>query len=433
MKDSLPHKDQLLNLNPFMDNNNTMRVGGRLTNSNYAYDTKHPILLHASHHITNLIVKYYHKLLMHAGPQLMLATLRHKYWIINGRNLVRKITRNCIICCRFNNKGIQPIMGNLPKERLHADFPFQNTAVDYAGPIMVADRKGRGCRLLKAYICVFVCLAVRAVHIELVTELSTNGFIACLNRFIARRGRPSKIFSDNGKNFVGACNELSRLLDSNSIISLYAAEHHIEFKFSPVYSPHFNGLVEGCVKSIKFHLKRIIGLANLTYEELTTLLVQVEAILNSRPLTPLSSDPSDLVALTPCHFLMGRNIVLTPQVHADDETRNVNTLTRYKRVECLKQHFWTRFYNEYISELQKRHKWQKQHGELHLHQMVLIKDDRLPPNRWLLGRVLHLYPGTDGVSRVVDVHTTSGTLRRAFNRLVPLPLLEPNVPRPADC
>lgn len=433
-KNALPYKDQLLNLNPFIDKNNVMRVGGRLSNSNYSYDTKHPIILHSKHHITYLLTQHYHKMSMHAGSQLMLAMLRQRFWIIGGRNLTRKIARTCVTCCRFNSKGIQPIMGDLPNERLHADFPFQNTAVDYAGPILIADRKGRGCKLIKSYICVFVCLAVRAVHIELVTDLSTDGFLACLNRFIARRGRPAKIFSDNGKNFVGAFNDLSKFLNLKSTeISSYAAENHIEFKFSPAYSPHFNGLVEASVKSIKYHLKRVLGLANLTYEEMTTLLVQIEAILNSRPLTPISSDPSDLVALTPSHFLMGRTILLTPQVE-EKEARNINTLkSRFQRIECLKTHFWSRFQREYVSELQKRNKWRRQDGDLRLEDMVLIKDDRLPPNRWLLGRITKLYPGADGISRVADVVTTSGTLRRAYNRLVPLPLLEQDVPRPAGC
>lgn len=434
-KRELVSKDQLLNLNPFLDKKNVMRVGGRLSNANYSYDTKHPIILHSKHHITQLIVEYYHKVLMHAGPQLLLSTLRHKFWIIGGRNLARKVTHNCITCCRFSGKTVQPLMGNLPKERLHLEFPFQNTAVDYAGPTMISDRKGRGCRLIKAYICVFVCLAVRAVHIELVTELSTDAFLAALNRFISRRGRPVNLFSDNGRNFVGACNELSKFLRSKSDeISRYAAQIQINFRFSPAYSPHFNGLAEGSVKSIKYHLKRVLGLANLTYEEMTTVLVQIEAILNSRPLTPMSSEPSDLVALTPSHFLMGRTALLTPQVTDLVSKEKIPTLTRYKRMECLKLHFWNRFYKEYLSELQKRNKWRKQDGELRLNQMVLVKDDRLPPTRWLLGRITNLYPGTDGIARVADIHTTTGTLRRAFNRLIPLPLLEQeDVPRPAGC
>lgn len=161
---------------------------------------------------------------MHAGPQLLLANLRHKYWAIGGRSLARKTTHDCITCCRFSGHSPQPIMGNLPEERLHAEFVFTNTAVDYAGLVLIASKGGRGCSLLKSYICVFVCLAVRAVHIELVTNLSTQAFIAALNRFVARRGKPANIFSDNGTNFVGAYNEFSKFLKSNcNNISSYAS------------------------------------------------------------------------------------------------------------------------------------------------------------------------------------------------------------------
>ncbi|XP_045510052.1 uncharacterized protein LOC123705352 [Colias croceus] len=151
-----------------------MRVGGRLNNSFYDFDTKHPILLSSKHHLAELIFRQYHIWLMHAGPQLLLATLRHKFWVIGGRNLARKTVQRCIKCCRFSGRIIQPIMGNLPEQRLHAEFPFTNTAVDYAGPVMILNRKGRGSRTMKSYLCIFVCLAVKAVHIELVTDLSNN-------------------------------------------------------------------------------------------------------------------------------------------------------------------------------------------------------------------------------------------------------------------
>ncbi|XP_049876643.1 uncharacterized protein LOC126374189 isoform X2 [Pectinophora gossypiella] len=277
--------------------------------------------------------------------------------------------------------------------------------------------------------------SVRAVHLELVTELSTDCYLAALNRFICRRGKPVTLFSDNGRNFVGAYNELSKFLknNNNEISASVAAKHDISFRFSPAYSPHFNGLVEGSVKSIKFHLKRVLGLAHLTYEEMNTLLIQIEAILNSRPLTPLSSDPSDLVALTPAHFLIGRTLTILSSPQVVEEAR-INNLTRYTRIQCLKTHFWNRYYKEFISELQKRNKWRKQSGELQLGQLVLIKDDRLPPTRWMLGRITRLFPGTDGITRVADVYTTSGTMRRAYNRLVPVPLLEQqDVPTPAAC
>ncbi|XP_045498174.1 uncharacterized protein LOC123696164 isoform X2 [Colias croceus] len=432
---NLPIKNSLCNLNPFFNKaDELMRVGGRLNNSFYDFDTKHPILLSSKHHLAELIFRQYHIWLMHAGPQLLLATLRHKFWVIGGRNLARKTVQRCIKCCRFSGRIIQPIMGNLPEQRLHAEFPFTNTAVDYAGPVMILNRKGRGSRTMKSYLCIFVCLAVKAVHIELVTDLSSESYLAALNRFIARRGKPTNIFSDNGTNFVGACNELSKFLKQNSdTIKSQTSNMSINFRFSPAYSPHFNGLAEGSVKSFKHHLKRVVGCTNLTYEEMNTVLVQIEAILNSRPLTPISSDPSDLTALTPSHFLIGRTITFlpTPQVK---ETTAVHTLSRYMRTQQLKTHFWNRFHKEYITELQKRQKWRKDGGQLKLGEMVVVKDERLHPNQWLLGRVTRLHPGSDGVTRVADVLTSSGIQRRAFNRLCPLPIEDQNsVPGPATC
>lgn len=419
----LPIKTRILNLNPFMSNENVIRVGGRLSNSNYDYDTKHPILLHASHHVSKLLLIHYHRIFLHSGPQLILSLLRTKFWVVGGRNLARKVTHECHTCCRFAGRTIQPIMANLPKERLHSDFPFCNTAVDYAGPILIADRKGRGCRLIKSYICVFVCLTVRAVHIELVTDLTTEAFIAALNRFIARRGKPTNLYSDNGSNFIGAYNELSKFLKTKcSDVSAYAAEQAITFKFSPAYSPHFNGLAESSVKSIKYHLKRVLALAHLTYEEMNTVLIQIEGILNSRPLTPLSSDPNDLIPLTPSHFLIGRTITMLPNSKVDaDKPGQICILPRYQRVQALASHFWNRYQVEYISELQKRFKWQRPGGELHVGDLVVVKDDRLPPNRWLLGRISKLNPGCDGIARVADVTTSTGILRRAYNRLCVLP------------
>ncbi|CAG9109031.1 unnamed protein product [Plutella xylostella] len=272
----------------------------------------------------------------------------------------------------------------------------------------------------------------KAVHLELVTDLSAKCFISALNRFVARRGKPSNIYSDNGTNFVGANHELRAFLKQcrKDVIS-YSAETEIKFHFSPAYSPHFNGMAEGSVKSIKYHLKRVLGLAHLDFEEMYTVLVQIEGILNSRPITPLSSDPSDLIPLTPSHFLIGRTCTMLPAAPVEDKP--ISSLTRFKRIEQLKAHFWNRFYKEYISELQQRNKWRTIGEQPQLGELVLVKDDRLPPNRWLLGRVTAVYPGTDGVNRVADVITRAGTLRRAYNRLCPLPLLEQTVPRGGPC
>ena len=141
---------------------------------------------------------------------------------------------------------------------MQLEYPFLETGVDYAGPVMIVDRKARGCKLIKTYICVFICLATKAVHLELVSDLKKEAFIAALNRFTARRGKPQNIYSDNGTAFVGTFNELTNLLKQN--LSSNLSENAINFSFIPAYTPHFGTLWESAVKSIKHHLRRILNL-----------------------------------------------------------------------------------------------------------------------------------------------------------------------------
>ncbi|XP_045540445.1 uncharacterized protein LOC106712787 [Papilio machaon] len=312
-------------------------------------------------------------------------------------------------------------MGNLPQRRVTASgYPFETVGIDYAGPIMSASRQGRGCKLVKVYIIVFVCFATKAMHIELVGDLTSNNFMSALRRFMSRRGKPKHIYSDNGTSFVGAYNEIGRFIKScNNSLPGDLAPEGINFHFLPPHAPHFGGLWEAGVKSVKFHLKRILGNCNLTYEELNTVLVQIEAVLNSRPLTPLSADPSDLLPLTPGHFLIGRPITALP---TDCYERHVTgTLSRYQHLEQLRQHFWRRWSKEYISELQLRTKWRSDLNPLQEGVLVILKEDNLPPLKWRLGRVVAVHPGADGVSRVADVRTATGVVRRAFSKICPLP------------
>lgn len=242
----------------------------------------------------------------------------------------------------------------------------------------------------------------------------------CLKRFISRRGKPLELYCDNGTNFVGANNEIQSFLKSNNeSITGFAADESIHFKFSPAYSPHFGGIWEAGVKSAKHHLTRILGDKHLTFEELSTLFTQVEAILNSRPLTPLSSDPNDLCPLTPAHFLIGRPLTSVPSAGLLDE--RPSSLSRYQYLEKMRQHFWERWKNEYLSELQQKLKWRVNQQGLRVGDLVVIKDTYTPPLKWRMARVLKLHPGSDGVSRVVDVTTTKGIIRRAARNLCLLP------------
>ncbi|KAL0821094.1 hypothetical protein ABMA28_005724 [Loxostege sticticalis] len=417
---TLASKHSLLKLNLFLDDDRIIRVGGRIVNSpDFSFDKKHPILLAAKHHFTLLLFRHEHKNLFHAGPQALLFNIREMWWPIAGRNLARAVVHGCVTCRRLRGKTLTPLMGNLPEERITPGFPFMHCGVDYAGPMFILNRKGRGASVTKCYVCLFVCFVTRAIHLEVASDLSSDAYLLALKRFISRRGKPIEIVSDNGTNFVGVANEFAKFLSSCSPeIIEYATSQNIRFKFSVPHTPHFGGLMEAGVKSCKYHLRRVIGNSHLTFEEFSTVLAQIEAILNSRPLSPMSSDPSDFNPLSPGHFLVGRP--LTAPATKDIADEPAHRLSRYQRVEQIRQQFWTRWAKEYISELQTRIKWRKNTTNLQPGTLVIIKDDRLPPLKWHLGRIIKTIPGKDGVCRVADIQTASGIVRRAFVKICPL-------------
>ena len=253
-------KSKLNNLDPFFDKeNNVIRVGGRLTHAPLEYNHKFPIIL-PDGHLSRLYLLHLHTKLLHAGPTLLVANSRQKVWIITGKNAARQVVKNCITCARWSGQTFGQKMGNFPAARLQGLRAFHIVGVDYAGPLSLKHRKGRGVPTHKGWICLFVCLTTKAVHLEAVTALTTEAFIAALRRFIARRGKPVEIHSDNGTNFVGAEKELRQLLQQESTqlqLEKTAAEDGIQWHFIPPHAPHMGGLWESAVKSTKHHLRRV--------------------------------------------------------------------------------------------------------------------------------------------------------------------------------
>jgi len=417
----------LLSLSPFLKDN-VVRVGGRLKHAPYSFDIKHPILLSGKHHLSLLIMREKHISSFHCAPELLLSRVREKYWIISGRNLAKKVVRTCIVCFKFNPKFVKPIMGNLPAARVSPQMSvFTHVGIDYAGPFFYKDHAGRAGKTRKCYLCLFICLTVKAVHLELTTELSTSSFLQAFQRFISRRGKPLNVYTDNGSNFLGANNQLNELgqflkSNQNCIIKQLGTDLDINWKFIAAYSPHHGGIWEAGIKCAKRHLMKV--LSNLpfkpTFEHFCTILSQIECILNSRPLTRLSSDPNDLCALTPSYFLIGRDSSSLP--YPDLEHTPVNRLALYEKLEKIKQQFWHRWSVEYIRQLQQRQKWKINCRNLAVGELVLVHDNDLPPFRWKLGRVSEVHPGTDGVVRVATVKTAYGTIKRAVVKLAPLPI-----------
>ncbi|XP_039287855.1 uncharacterized protein LOC120352198 [Nilaparvata lugens] len=316
-------------------------------------------------------------------------------------------------------------MGNSPASRVMQLKPFKHCGVDYPGPIRVTMAKRRNPVILKAYICLFVCMSTKAVHIELVSDLSTPAFLAAFQRFLSRHGPCRVICSDCGTNFVGAHEQLvqlSKFVNSSTFqTSLIGdlSDYRIDWKFMPPGAPHFGGIWEANIKATKSHLFRVIGTQLLTYEEMNAVLVQVEAVLNSRPLCPMSEDPSEPLALTPAHFLKLTPLKAFPMEDVVDSP--VNCLTRFQLVNQLVQSYWRRWRVEYLHELQKRGKWWKSSTPLEVGTVVIVDQPNLPPLQWPLGIVEQVFPGMDGQVRVALVHLKNGCLKQPVTKLFPLP------------
>lgn len=424
-KRPLDAKSCLLTLTPFIDKDRLLRANGRLGSTlSLAYNERHPIILSHKSRFAKLYIDFIHKLTLHGGLRLMVATIRLECWVIRAKNIIRTHIHNCKECVIARRHLQNQLMSSLPPERTTWSRPFTNSGVDFAGPFDIKTFSGRGCRMTKGYICLFVCFATKAIHLEAVSDLSTPAFLAALTRFTSRRGCPNKIYSDNGRNFVGAAKEIKEnflkiIREVKDEANARYRFQKLEWHFIPASAPHMGGLWEAGVKSCKSHLKKIAGQVKHTFEEFSTILSYIESCLNSRPLTPLSEDIDNLGALTPGHFLIGSSL-LSP---AEPEVFPSQTalLNRWRRLKVIQHEFCRRWKSEYLKEIQKRNKWKLPQNDLRENDLVVLRHEAGGPNDWRLGRVTKIYHGPDNRVRVVDLKTQSGIITRPIHKLVLLP------------
>ncbi|XP_076302005.1 uncharacterized protein LOC143220175 [Lasioglossum baleicum] len=410
-------------LMPFIDNDGLIRARGRLRNSSLSIGEKYPIILR-SHELLTLIIRHAHLQTLHGGSQLTLSVLRREYWILRARSTVRTVLYKCVPCTRERAEIPTELMGDLPTARVTPESrAFTHTGVDYAGPISIRTTPGRGHKTHKAYIAIFVCMAVKAIHIELVNDYSANAFVAAYHRFISRRGRPKAMYSDNGTTFHGANRELSTAikLAAQSVDFVNStAVSGLQWHFLPPAAPHFGGLWEAAVKSVKHHVKRCIGSHTLTSEEMTTLLCRVEACLNSRPISAVSDNIDDYQVLTPGHFLIGTAIVAEPQPSVLNLTEN--RLSRWQLVQRITENIWKAWSNDYLHTLHQRPKWRSIQSLAKVGQIVLLRNAGMPPSMWELGRIIACHPGEDSLTRVVTIKTSKSVYKRPIAKVCFLPV-----------
>ncbi|XP_041633313.1 uncharacterized protein [Drosophila kikkawai] len=348
-KRSLPASSPIANLFPFIDQHGLLRACGRLTAAKgLQYDERHPIILPYDCRLSRLLIQFAHQITLHGGSQLIVRLIRSKYWIPKIKNLVEAVVNPCKICTIYKKRLQTQLMGDFPTDRVSFSRAFTYTG---------------------------------AIHLEPTSDLTTEKFLAAFARFVARRGCPQRVHSDNGKTFVGQ--QLCFL----------------ETSYKPsMRAPHMGGLWEEGVKSFKTLFYKASATRKYTFEELATLLAKVEACLNSIPLSPMSEDPSDLLALTPGHFLVGEPLLSMAEPEIKGEAKSI--LNRWQHLRAQHQQFSVRWKEEYLKELHTRYKWQYPTRNLQIGDMVVVKEDNLPSDEWRLGRISSVFPGADDLIRI---------------------------------
>lgn len=415
-------KSSLWSLKPFLDRKGVMRVDGRLKNSGLTYNERHPIIIPENSYFCSILVKFTHHILLHGEHQLMIRMLRQEYYIPRIKNKVKFCVRQCKACVLYKSRTLQQVMSALPKERTEYTLPFTYTGIDFAGPFQIKTSLTRNAPYTKGYVCIFVCFCSKAIHLEVCVNLTAEEFLAAFSRFVGRRGLPRKVFSDNGRNFVSAAKILQKefqafIKSASERIGREPQMQEMQWSFIPPHAPHMGGIWESAVKSFKMHFLKTTGTQRFTLTEFMTLLTRVEAVLNSRPLSQTSSDPTDLVPLTPAHLIRGGPLLSIPEPAKTD----LSLTKRFENLKVLHHQFCRRWKNEYLCELHKRYKWKQPQRDIQIDDLVVIKDDLLPSTQWLTGRVTETHPGADERIRVVTIKTAHGLLKRPIVKLVVLP------------
>lgn len=383
-------------------------------------DAKFPYLLPPKDRLTTLIIQEAHITHLHSGLESIVTYLRQKFWIPSIRQRVRSTIHKCTVCRKVSGQPYRaPDPPPLPKDRLRESPPFTVTGVDFTGALYIKSKDGTQ---EKVYICLFTCANTRAVHLEIVPNLTEESFILAFRRFAARKSIPKVMISDNALTYVAAARTIEKLTSAtNDMLASYGTT----WKFIPPGAPWYGGWWERLIGLTKNCLKKVLGKAFVSLAVLETVITEVECILNDRPLTYVSSDPADEEPLTPSHLLYGRRITSLPypDEHVDGTETNITHGMANKRslhVQQIMQHFWTRWRNEYLTSLREFHRHTRKNGHnVKVGDVVLIHDES-PRNKWPLSVIEELIPGGDGAVRAVRVRTKRGITTRPITKLYPL-------------
>ena len=408
----IPVASPLRRLSPFLADG-LLRVRGRLQFSDLSYEEKHPVIVPRGH-LAHLIVSEQHLLMHHAGVATLMTAVRSEFWVVGLRVMARRVVRGCLACRRLDAPACSEQTAPLPRDRATRAPPFGVTGIDFAGPLFSVDFPRK-----KLYICLFTCAVTRAVHLEMTESLSLEHFVMAFRRFTARRGVPSTVYSDNARTFVGA----------DVLLRKYFGRLAPHWKFIAPVSPWWGGWWERLVRSVKTALRKTLGKRCLTRTELETVLCEVEACVNSRPLTFQGDSPDCPNPLTPNHFLTGHSVGFQAKVAEDPSSVTASVLSDRARIREMRMtKFWAAWTDEYLRNLPPAVRGSRQ-GELNVGTPVLIHEEKTPRLRWNMGVVTRLFRGRDGLVRSAEVRTGGGYRTRAVQRLHSLEI-PPSCPLP---
>ncbi|XP_066933725.1 uncharacterized protein [Clytia hemisphaerica] len=401
-------------LDLFQDENGLWRCGGRLKNSELTYEQKHPLLIDRKHPIAKMIIRESHANVMHNGVSQTLTNLRKRYWITKPRNLIKTVIKECTTCRKHEGKPYgYPNEPSLPRERVTANYAYENMGIDYLGPVYVKDIYAKNNETHKAWTALTTCTTTRAVYLDLVSDCSGPTCVNLLKRLISTHGTPKVMISDNGTNFI------------STDVQNFMANRGTLWKFNIAKAPWYGGFFERLVRSVKRCLRKSIENAKLNYEEMLTILKEVENILNNRPLTYLYTE-ENVDPLTPNKLIYGRdlNTNIAPNLN-EEENENVDLDTRYVYLQTILDQFWDRWSNEYLVSLRERSRNIAKTSNIDVvprtDDVVLIHDDKVKRQNWKLGKITKLIRSTDGKVRACELSViTNGKLmnyKRPVNKL----------------
>ena len=402
---NMPKSSPLRMLDPFIDEDGLLRVGGRIRESHLGYEEKRPLIIPGRHHVASLLVRHYHTESQHQGRHFTEGAVRSAgYWIVGAKRCVSSFIFKCITCRKLRGTCEVQKMADLPLDRLSMDPPFTHVGVDVFGPWTVSARRTRGGHAeSKRWAVLFTCLSVRAIHLEVIESMDSSSFINALRRFLAIRGPVKHIRSDRGTNFIGACKELG--IPSNvdeDMVKRYLSEKGCTWTFNPPHASHMGGAWErmiGITRRILDSMLLQSQTSRLTHEVLTTFMAEVMAIVNNRPVVPVSTDAEDPFILSPATLLTQKT---GPHLIPPGDNKNLHK-RQWRQVQSLADTFWDRWRKQYLSTLQARRKWTSDKPNITPGSVVLMRDSQSKRNDWPMGVISQVFPSKDGRVRKVEV------------------------------